>query len=363
LRRHERPSETNLRPAVTGNIHSSPIFNALKTVGTPTGQIRQIRPQKSVFDVSNTIKTPATTSTSQKPLPWRLGHKSGNSYQGQASPDKSGASTPTKSHSSLLNNSWRQLNLEIPPLLRNLSVAQVGLQKRPWDGPNWRTLSSSPQSTTANTQLPYPVRRFEPGKDEIETIPYSRQQGRQAQIPGDICSGKIITMLARLKELGFHKEDEPRWFVVLGNVKGGTGLVVLLMSTFHGRGKLGLGWRAGLVKPMERATEDGPRVDLQLDSNQAVFTKNHADRAGSTVLLANAFVVEMDKSGTLPAKFDGYLIKESFDDVLGCVKHLITHHEREAQYFFSRDINDWELGEIKNTVRECCSLFPFSLGD
>ena len=70
------------------------------------------------------------------------------------------------------------------------------------------------------------------------------------------------------------------------------------------------------------------------------------------VLLANAFIVKPDRSGILRAEFQGYLTKESFEDVLDCVQHLITCHQ-EAQYLFGQDINDWDLEEVRRKAPPC----------
>ena len=298
-------------------------------------------------------------------------------------------------------------------------VLATPVTPKPSERSSWRleskdTTASPPMLPTPTTPAaptissPYGVTRYTPDMGSISRIenkgPKSSQKSSiTADLASDdLASGDIITMCAALQHHGFSKADELRWFLVLGKKAIGTGLVIAPLATFEGRGKEGLtAWKAEWFLSVHKEDDyhstsedegygslyddewddkyEKPDQDSTLDYDEGyeslgddewddklnprllLFSKDYLCRTGSVVPLTTAFVVKPDHVGRIPAKFDGSLTKESFDDFWKCLHHLMEHHHEQTQYLFQTELSQWEW-KTANSHRSKCRTMGCALG-
>ena len=327
----------------TDNVRTSKVQYAPSWRRTPIEENGKSENSQLSPIVKEAHDTSAAVSTST-PLPWRSSVQLGLRKQ---SLDR-------------LLQPWRPLPNASKPVTTNPLLCQgsstklgLGTPSSDWRQLQWRRPSTS-LLTTANEPQSHHVLRLKPGEEDIIEIPYRRPlPGQKRKMPGDLASGDIITLQARLQEIGFRKADEIRWYLVLGKVKFTNRYVISPIATFKHQGTQALGWKAAYAKPIEKATKGSPSAYNRRQPTQAVFSEKYRCQTGSTLLLANAFTVRANQSGTFDADFQGYLTKKSFEDVSDCVQHLIASHPREARYSFGRDLNEWDLEEVKRIASSC----------
>lgn len=223
------------------------------------------------------------------------------------------------------------------------------------------TLTVLPQANTVSFQ----VERWTPIDDRRLTR-VRKPTDRKEKIPEDLESGDIITLCAALKPHGWTKEDEIRWYLVLGQLPD-EHWVIVPITTLGGRGKWGMKqWKRGYFKNIEQAPSPFPddRSDYSSEDDpdeilynpwQFVFSDNYECRRGSILPLATAFIIDLDAAGTSPPRFNGGLTVDSFDDFWRCHLHL-KHFHPEFVYLTSKNPKDWDLENATDCATNVSTL-------
>jgi len=223
--------------------------------------------------------------------------------------------------------------------------------------------------------VPFEVEKWTSNRGKILKI--CNNSGTKTYIPGDLESGDIIKLCAALNRHGWIKDDQVRWYLVLGQLLDKC-WVIMPIATLGGQGKRGMQeWKRDYFKEIldihnapnqtsgktshtssdndndsdEDQDQDNPDY-LLYNPWQPVYSEGYNCRDSSVVSLAAAFIINFDAPGTTPPTFDGCLTEDSFTDIWRCYQHLEEFHP-EFLYLISRNFKGWDRQEAQS----CKSFF------